>query len=542
MADRYATNQFYNFGNYEPGIGKASNRTTQDNPSFIWPNNVNKNAAVGPSGTTTIQRGYMKMITSAYGDSLDKNSLLHNRRLHFQFNPDTLTRMVSARNDIQMWQNQDPFQFTQPIPGDANFSFDLLFNREAELVSGSYRNNNGKVVKNEKAANISREIIKNTGGGHPSRPKETTVGFEDNPYSQSWVTDIGVLADLMVFDQIIGQGMNQGLIEAIVKRAEDVTTAYNLANPGGGTEDEEDKEIPFDKSKTEIFLGTNIGNSAFLIAQPIRVVFSSSFMVEGFVTSTAVVFNKFNTAMVPTQCQISVQMQAMYIGFANKDTYLTTLYKDYDANTAFGVTATSTGTASELVALNRIGDDLVKSYVAHTAFNYEDLRPSRLLGKEGSVMDVYANAVFSESTKNFAKDKKGTITPYMRIEVTYLGRTSGPLPPNLAYNENEVFYKETVSGTVDMSRVSGSFATLKFQFEKPKESGLTELFDRDEKAKYKIKVTVFFRLETNVSNKTALQVGEVEKELTYSPSTPWIFGKDLKMKLWSQSQVDGIPG
>jgi hypothetical protein len=542
MADRYATNQFYNFGNYEPGIGKASNRTTQDNPKFIWPNNVNKNAVVGPSGTTTIQRGYMKMITSAYGDSLDKNSLLHNRRLHFQFNPDTLTRMVSARNDIQMWQNQDPFQFTQPIPGDANFSFDLLFNREAELVSSSYRDENGKVVKNNKAASISREIIKNTGGGHPSRPKETTVGFEDNPYSQAWVTDIGVLADLMVFDQIIGQGMNQGLIEAIVKRAEDVTTAYNLANPGGGTEDEEDKEIPFDKSKTEIFLGTNIGNSAFLIAQPIRVVFSSSFMVEGFVTSTAVVFNKFNTAMVPTQCQISVQMQAMYIGFANKDTYLTTLYKDYDANTAFGVTATSTGTASELVALNRIGDDLVKSYIAHTAFNSEDLRPSRLLGKEGSVMDVYANAMFSESTKNFAKDKKGTITPYMRIEVTYLGRTSGPLPPNLAYNENEVFYKETVSGTVDMSRVSGSFATLKFQFEKPKESGLTELFDRDEKAKYKIKVTVFFRLETNVSNKTALQVGEVEKELTYSPSTLWIFGKDLKMKLWSQSQVDGIPG
>ena len=540
MADRYATNQFYNFGNYEPGIGKASNRTTQDNPKFIWPSDVNKNAAVGPEGTTKIQRGYMKMITSAYGDNLGADSLLHNRRLHFQFNPDTLTRMVSARNDIQMWQNQDPFQFTQPIPGDANFSFDLLFNREAELVSGSYRNNNGKVVKNEKAANLSRKVIEKQYGMYQS--VKETIGFEDNPYDQSWVTDIGVLADLMVFDQIIGQGMNKGLIEAIVARAQEVTTAYNIANPSGGTEDEEDKEITFDKEKTEIFLGTNIGNSAFLIAQPIRVVFSSSFMVEGFVTSTAVVFNKFNTAMVPTQCQISVQMQAMYIGFANKDTYLTTLYKDYDANTAFGNNSTSTGTTPELTALNRIGDDLVSRYIAHTAPNYESLSPARLLSKEGSVMDVYANAMFSESTKDFAKDKKGTITPYMRIEVTYLGRTSGPIPPNLAYSENEVFYKQTVSGTVDMSRVSGSFATLKFQFEKPSESGLTELFDRDEKAKYKIKVTVFFRLETNVSNKTALQVGEVEKELTYSPSPSWIFGPTIKMKKWSQEQVDGISG
>lgn len=541
MADRYATNQFYNFGNYEPGIGKASNRTTQDNPKFIWPNDVNKNAAIGPEGTTKIQRGYMKMITSAYGDALGADSLLHNRRLHFQFNPDTLTRMVSARNDIQMWQNQDPFQFTQPIPGDANFSFDLLFNREAELVSGSYRNNNGKVVKNEKAANISREVIANSGGGHPSRPKKTTIGFEDNPYDQSWVTDIGVLADLMVFDQIIGQGMNKGLIEAIVTRAGEVTSAYNLANPGGGTEDEEDKEIPFDKSKTEIFLGTNIGNSAFLIAQPIRVVFSSSFMVEGFITSTAVVFNKFNTAMVPTQCQISVQMQAMYIGFANKDTYLTTLYKDYDATTAFGSDGSSgTDQTAENKALKKLGEDLTKDYeTLQSFFTTKDayvLNAFRIFNDDGDgTTDLKVSVSFSESTKTWAKEKKGTITPHIHILMTYLGRTSGDPATNLAYGINQTAFETTINGTCNMTDVGKGRDTITFKIENPKDT-TSKSFDRASNAKYKIKATVFFTLESATGSVTAPQVGVAEKQsMLYGEI--WFMADSMNGKKYGDTEI-----
>jgi hypothetical protein len=515
MADRYATNQFYNFGNYEPGIGKASNRTTQDNPKFIWPSDVNKNAAVGPSGTTKIQRGYMKMITSAYGDALGADSLLHNRRLHFQFNPDTLTRMVSARNDIQMWQNQDPFQFTQPIPGDANFSFDLLFNREAELVSGSYKNNNGRIVKNEKAANISRKVIEKQYGKYQS--VKETIGFEDNPYDQSWVTDVGVLADLMVFDQIIGQGMNQSLIEAIVTRAGEVTSAYNLANPGGGTEDEEDKEIPFNKEKTEIFLGTNIGNSAFLIAQPIRVVFSSSFMVEGFVTSTAVVFNKFNTAMVPTQCQISVQMQAMYIGFANKDTYLTTLYKDYDASTAFGVESGSgTDQTAENKALKLLGTDLADDYgTLQSFFTTKDayvLNAFRIFNDDGDgTTDLKVTVSFSESTKTWAKEKKGTITPHIHIIMTYLGRSSGDPAINLAYGINQTAFETTINGTCNMTDVGKGRDTITFKIENPKDT-TSKSFDRASNARYKIKATVFFTLESATGSVTAPQVGVAEKQ------------------------------
>jgi hypothetical protein len=222
MADRYATNQFYNFGKYEENIGKFNNREDTDNPKFLWPRDSIKTAANGKEGnysakTTAVRRGYMRMITDAYGDDLGE---LGNRRLHFQFNPDTLTRMVSARNDVQLWQNQDPFQFVQPIPGDANFSFELLFNREAEIASASYRDANGNIVKSNKAANLTRGVQRPA--GHPSLKGKITT-FEDSPFNQSWVTDIGVLADLMVFDQIIGQGMNKDLIQKITTKAQEAT-------------------------------------------------------------------------------------------------------------------------------------------------------------------------------------------------------------------------------------------------------------------------------------------------------------------------------
>jgi hypothetical protein len=51
-------------------------------------------------------------------------------------------------------------------------------------------------------------------------------------------------------------------------------------------------------------------------------------MVEGFITSTNVTFDKFNPAMVPVQCRIAVSMQAMYIGFAAKKTFLSQIYDD----------------------------------------------------------------------------------------------------------------------------------------------------------------------------------------------------------------------
>jgi hypothetical protein len=46
-------------------------------------------------------------------------------------------------------------------------------------------------------------------------------------------------------------------------------------------------------------------------------------MVEVFVTASNVAFHKFNENMVPTVCQVTLSVQALYIGFARKNSYIT---------------------------------------------------------------------------------------------------------------------------------------------------------------------------------------------------------------------------
>lgn len=540
MSDRYARNQFYNFGNYEPTIGSINKRTDQDNPKFLWPKDSYKNAVNGkegpyPAKTTPIQRGYLRMITDAYGDKFKD---LGSRRLHFQFNPDTLTRMVSARNDVQLWQNQDPFQFVQPIPGDANFSFDLLFNREAEIASASYMNKNGKVVVNDKPAVFTRETRRQ--GGHPSL-KGTVPYFVENDYDPSWVTDIGVLADLMVFDQIIGQGMNKNLIQAIVDKAQEVTSAYNKSKAdSGNTSDEEDKDqgVTFDYNKASSFLGTNIGNSAFLVAQPIRVVFSSSFMVEGFVTSTAVVFNKFNTAMVPTQCQISVQMQAMYIGFASKDTYLTQVFKEYKASEAFGSPSDEDNALNSSLA--PYGASLFRDFgVTNTATNLfkYNLNPERILNKDNNDTSQFEVIFYPSSlTQEFAKNKAGTISSTVRFILTYLGKAGGGTKGGYAINEE--VHRGTASANFDMSALKGSNTTVKYIINQPTYSTLKP-WDTDSNAKYKLNVVIYYHIVGASGGEiTAKQVAVAERELTWSQV--WRVGSSLEPKEYDDAQIQEI--
>jgi len=535
MVDRYATKQFYNFGNYETSLKTYGNNQATDNPKFLWPKDSTRNAALGQDKETKVQRGYLRMITEAYGT---ENTALGNRRLHFQFNPDTLTRMVSARNDIQMWQNQDPYQFTQPIPGDANFSFDLMFNREAEVASASYRTGNGIAVS-DKAANFTRKV--NTGGGHPSRPK--TTSFTDSPYDQAWVTDIGVLADLMVFDQIIGQGMNKDLIEKIAKKAQDVTAAYNLSKSGvTGTSDAADKEITFDLDKTKVSLGTNIGNSAFLIAQPIRVVFSSTFMVEGFVTSTSVVFNKFNPAMVPTQCLISVQMQAMYIGFANKDTYLTTLYKDFDASSAFTSTQTATTQTAENKALVDYGKKVTnpaRGFVKSGTLDKSNLNPARIYTTDNDqVSRVTMRLLLSETTKDFAKSNYGSITAYLRVVVTYLGRTGGAsVPPTVSYKTNDEVYRTTASKELNMSKAKDGVTDLEFEISNPTHTA-GAVWDTASNARYRINAVIYYHIDgTQGASVDATQIATATEELTWNQT--WYVAEHLKNSVVSTATIQG---
>ena len=109
------------------------------------------------------------------------------------------------------------------------------------------------------------------------------------------------------------------------------------------TTDNDGKEVSTTPPTTNIYtkfnsdlfkIGANaaLGNSAFLSPMPIRIVFSSLFMVEGFVTSSAVAFQKFSKTMVPTVCTVTLNVQAMYFGFARKKSFLSDAILDGKVN------------------------------------------------------------------------------------------------------------------------------------------------------------------------------------------------------------------
>ena len=99
IPDRYSTNQFYNFTNYETLFKNGpTDIGTDDNPAFIWPSNQRKNAVAGSD--VKVQRGYMRMITEGYGTG-EGFTKLAQRRFHFQFNPDVLMRSVESTQGTQ---------------------------------------------------------------------------------------------------------------------------------------------------------------------------------------------------------------------------------------------------------------------------------------------------------------------------------------------------------------------------------------------------------------------------------------------------------
>lgn len=328
----YSSNQFLGMENYETGVTSIK-RTPSDNPEFFFPGSLPPSIydAPGSKNTNTqIQRGFIrgvfpeivagiqaasqentstgKKIASKY-TSLSSPPL---RRCFFQFNPSLILRTVQASTTTLNPLLQNPGQLLQPIPGQASFEFQLLFNREREVSGQEYINPDGSVTKTKPLSQNLANYGQNT-------------GTDALPYSQDQLGDLGVLVDLYVLDSIIGQSITQDSINSIAAYWE---TTKNLR-----PSDQTDKDgKPIQPYASENFLKDSaytknlekvLGNSAFLNPMPIRIVFSSLFMVEGFVTTSAVAFHKFSRNMVPTVCQVTLNVQAMYIGFAKKDAYIT---------------------------------------------------------------------------------------------------------------------------------------------------------------------------------------------------------------------------
>jgi hypothetical protein len=509
MVDRYATNQFYNF-NYESVFGatEAQSVGSTDNPSFIYPPKTLRNSVTG--NTTQIQRGYIRMMGEIVGEQYKS---LARRRLHFQFNPDSITRSVSARNDIQLWMNMDPSQMTQPVPGDANFAFELLFNREAEVVSGTY---NG--VNYNTGVNYSNTQLNNIANNAAANLPLEGIGT----INQASVTDIGVLADLIVFDELIGQGLNSGLLDAMVKRAETgfaYTAATAAQNDKDSTSDDEDKEET-PKSVTEkkdpatvkSILEANWGNSAFLVSQPIRVVFSSLFMVEGYVSSTSVTFNKFTPTMVPTQAVVGVQMQAMYMGFAKKDTFFT---KTFQANEEEYKKVVANKNAEES-ALSSLGLKPFKKIFGATDEAWL-VAVDGVVDSSGDPDKVKIRYLASDELKTEIKEKASitSVTVEATLSYTYKGNSSS-IPSGVVAVDTEV-YTETSSATLSTNEFKNDepWSTAEFTFiKKPGDAGVT--YDKTATSKYLLVLKVIATIVgSGGSSVECKQITYLKKEVSW---------------------------
>ena len=301
--ESYTTNQWYNLENGVTGPGKHKSfyRTIDDNPPFMFPGSVvtglaDRRRNIGLDGdefgftpnATKIQRGFMRCLLNEVPTSAAKG--LPNRRFFFQFNPERIMRSVSLSSGMTNILFQDPGQFSVATPGNATFSFDIMLNREMEV-------NNHK--KNDR-----------------TKPAPKNVGTPPGPQD---VGQIGVLADLMVMDSVIGQGISEDIIDALSKITS-VSSTWQPADSSSGASG--NTNYISEETAKDAFKSIR-GNSAFLVSTPVRIVFSAMFMVDGFIQSSSVNFTKFSTQMIPTMCTINVTVEAKYIGFAKKDTYLT---------------------------------------------------------------------------------------------------------------------------------------------------------------------------------------------------------------------------
>lgn len=291
------------------------------NPRFTYPSRVvrmteSPTGQRGPGAvnhiTVPLRSGFMRNITTGYASS---GMSLPRTRLNFQFNPEQIQQEVMSRQDMYLSVLQDPAQLSQPVAGNANFRFDLLFDRTMEVKNGGRR---GAVLDDPPGIS--------PGDGGPGD-----------------AADIGVLADLQVLYSIIGQGMNNVTVSEQTARLKDITKreferAVRAQDPFFNEADaftkgviKADDPIIYKKRDFEElynkafkdYANVNMGNAAFLVPMPIRVIFSALYMVDGFVVKSSVLFTKFSTNLVPIQCRVLLEVNAVYLGFARDTTFLT---------------------------------------------------------------------------------------------------------------------------------------------------------------------------------------------------------------------------
>ena len=267
-----------------------------DNDKFVYPTRRVRtlgtgtgtglfgNAQVSQTKSTTLKRGYIRSLLTDGGTS---------RKCQFQFNPASINQSVSQNSSILNFLQSDPAQYVQPIPGNVTFQFSTFFDRTMEVVNGS---------------------------------DDDTRLRADNPWETASPGTVGVLHDLASLFSIIGVGVSDYMSNKLARSAgtEDNAAAFfNQETIRAFTSESDDLTSDEFLESFNDLVSVNKGNSAFLLPLPVRIVFSSLYIVEGMVKDIDVLYQKFSTNMVPIQARVDITLEAKYIGFAKKDTFFT---------------------------------------------------------------------------------------------------------------------------------------------------------------------------------------------------------------------------
>ncbi len=347
-----------------------------------------------------IQRGYLRLLgknlaatgtgTAESVGGLDAQNSLQEKRnklgakLNFQFNPNQLTRSVTARTDTQLWINQSPSQLLMPGIGDMTFGWQMLFNREAEVQD------NFIARTQQKASRLEVD----------SSPKSIDALIADWGVDSPQVASrIGVLADIMVLDMITGQRLTEATVE--------YSQAYAEAVRVRNEEPDENAAIISNMtgSQKDNLQTANMHNSAFLIPNPIRAVFSENFMVDGYVNQVTVSLQKFSPEMVPTVAFVDISMHAIYQGFARDTTVFTAL-----AEALSGQPISSTVDPAAGENQNRIADNVNDESYELQRLGFQS-QPRILAGMDHSPDDTGGWAPWTGDAQVHLRDHKATGAP-----------------------------------------------------------------------------------------------------------------------------------
>lgn len=277
----YQNDQFFNNHNTGEGVVRRSGRL---NDPFIYPDKTLR--FMNADGTTTtrvLEKGYIRRLNE-FNDTAEDSIFCQ-----FQFNPQLLNQEAQFQSGMVNPIYQPIEQLKQPITSMTQFRFRLLFDRSMEL---------------------NQEISR-------------LPGATDNPWEKGGPSRVGVLHDINALFRVIGQGISAADVEGAIERAVENIAAGDQGLNERTTEENEAYSAAVSNSTGFFSNNVNVGNTAFILPYPVRIVFSSLYIVEGFVTHTSFEILKFNSAYVPMQAQVSLAVNALYLGFAKKNTYFT---------------------------------------------------------------------------------------------------------------------------------------------------------------------------------------------------------------------------